>query len=693
MLTQIKSTIVVLGECRFEVLVSGSRFLGVGRVWIGETLIRSGRLPWRVDTQSFNGFDLSDIELLEIVETVSEVRLLLRLHFRPLKVKLLRDHSFDPIHETGDWDNETPTAERCLSLVFTLATDELAGETFHGFAFHYEYESNEVPLFYLYDMASWEIDGDICGATVINQSSCSPPRVTFSPETEWTTEGVIHFADNASVANPVMTHNIPRWVGHQCFDHQYRDGCTLLGVFARVDLIRSVIRREAGCAELKVFDKYLFDQSLLHRTPEKAIMLNRGSRTPTDEANLWTWILDELHTRARNEYALREQPFIPKIRNEYWSDWDYRRKIDDALEAAVALGFEGLFSHDNLLKSAWSEGCPSPGHFSWNVCCCHEYEPIEQFGGAQGLAELVNACRKNGVRLWGWTNNDQALSSPLNASEREDGGKRFVVLEDTRQKYGGAYAGCMSVLDFNNPEVARYFIDSHNNVKAETGLDAWWFDSFYNLAFMPVNYRDGQPRTMWRALLKVISELQHAGHHFMIETFGPFGEVLAGSHADYGHADNLFACYKMTVNPGYTVIPSADIEEKYDEAESLYRFLAHMASPQLNLYQQGKRIDTLWSDAHIRALSDFTRSRALMHRRYLLPDGQAVIWGDEADQVTTIWVFKTRSIQFSERIYNVSQQTEVSSSDENQLLAYHTYRINAAPRVVLKCLQETIDES
>ena len=688
----LEQTIATLGDCRFEVLSRQGRFLGIGRVWIGETLVRSGRLPWRFDTQSFNGFDLAEIELLGISEAPEEVRVSLALRFEPLKVKLLRDHSFDPIHETGDWHDETPVAVGRMAMVLTPATDCLGGESFQGFAFHYEYESADVPLFYLYDMASWELDGDICGATVINQSSCSPPLVTFAPETAWTTEGVIHFTDDASVANPVMTHNIPRWVGHQCFDHQYRDGKTLLGVFARVDLVRSVLRREAGHAELKVFDKYIFDEAFSHRTPEKAILLNRGQRTHTDEANLWTWILDELHGRARAEFSLREQPFIPKIRNEYWSQWDYRRKIDDALEAAVTLGFEGLFSHDNLLKSAWSEGCPSPGHFSWNVCCCHEYEPIEQFGGAQGLRELVIACRERGVRLWGWTNNDQALSSPLNASERDDGRNWYVLLEDTRQKYGGAYAGCMSVLDLNNPEVARYFIDAHNRVKDETGLDAWWFDSFYNLAFMPINYRDGHPRTMWRALLQVISELQQAGHHFMIETFGPFGEVLAGSHTAYGHADNLFACYKMTVNPGYTVIPSSDTQEQYDEAESLYRFLAHMASPQLNLYQQGKRIDARWTDAHTRALSDFTRSRKMMHRRYLLPDGQAVLWGDDAEDVTTIWNFQTRTVPLPERVYSVSQQTDMSPSNEHRLLAYHTYRVNAAPRVVMRCLQETHGE-
>ena len=37
--------IVALKDCRFEVLTDKDAFLGLGKVWIGRTLIRSGRLP------------------------------------------------------------------------------------------------------------------------------------------------------------------------------------------------------------------------------------------------------------------------------------------------------------------------------------------------------------------------------------------------------------------------------------------------------------------------------------------------------------------------------------------------------------------------------------------------------------------------------------------------------------------------
>ena len=38
-----------------------------------------------------------------------------------------------------------------------------------------------------------------------------------------------------------MTHNLPRWASHQAFDFQFKGDRTLLGVFERVELIRSVL--------------------------------------------------------------------------------------------------------------------------------------------------------------------------------------------------------------------------------------------------------------------------------------------------------------------------------------------------------------------------------------------------------------------------------------------------------------------
>src|SRR5476651_2064865 len=94
--------IINVETCKFDVLTEGSHLVGLGRVWIGSTLVRSGRLPLRPYTQTFTGLDLAGLKLLRI----RGGRIELEAQFRKLPVKLMRDHSFDPIHELGDWNKD-----------------------------------------------------------------------------------------------------------------------------------------------------------------------------------------------------------------------------------------------------------------------------------------------------------------------------------------------------------------------------------------------------------------------------------------------------------------------------------------------------------------------------------------------------------------------------------------------------------
>ena len=76
-----------------------------------------------------------------------------------------------------------------------------------------------------------------------------------------------------------------------------------IGVFERVDLIRTLLRREAGKAELKTFDKHIFDQTLAYATSPKKVMVNTEANSETGQRNLWTWVMEEVHARARAEFG------------------------------------------------------------------------------------------------------------------------------------------------------------------------------------------------------------------------------------------------------------------------------------------------------------------------------------------------------------------------------------------------------
>lgn len=673
--------LLACGPARLEVCRADDLFLGIGRVWIDDVLVRSGRLPWRPMTQTYaGGLELARLDLAGVEAKTRELRIRLRAFFRPAFTQIMWDHSTDPIHDLSDWDGTAAAGEGELDLVLRPATDRFGDVDFTGFAFHYEYRSRDVPLFFLYDRASWELDGDITGATAVSQSSCSPPVATFARDTAWTTEGLIHWADPKSVANPVMTHNLPRWASHQAFDYQSKGDRVLLGVFARVALIRSVLRRETGKPELKVFDKYLFDQGLRVATTPKAILLGRGAASRAGQQNLWSWTFDEVHRRARAEFGLAEEPLRQRLNVNYWHSFTIDTYYRDLLPAAAAIGVEAVFV-DNLKKSNMTARQPFG-----TMCCSHEFEIAPELGGPAALKAMIARFAAHGITVYSWTNPNWSSSSPLfYASElsRKLGSRDWcIVLPDARSPYCGAYIPEGGGWDLTHPAARAYWVEAHKRILAETGHRAYLWDSFYNSAFMTLTYAQGRPHPTWPGVLQAMKELQDAGIHCMIESFGPFGEVQHGCPKSY-NLDNLFACYKILLGTGYTTIPSGATEPQaapYPVPE-YYRILAHMSKPDLPLWFGRRRIDELFGVAHRRALHDYNTQRCAMARRFLQEDGRAVLWHDAAGRAATLWNFAGRTVALPGRVEDVTAGEALPRAPRYRLRACHTYRLSGLRRL------------
>jgi len=665
-----------LGQNSFEILTDGETFVGIGSISIGKTKVRSGRLPIRPYTQGFPGQELHQLKFLGVEEKKGSLRIKIEAIFRPLPVKLMRDHSFDPIHETSDWDNPPEGGTGRMDIVIKTATDTFNGVKFEGFSYGYDYKSKDIALFYILDHASWELDGDIVGASVVSQSSCSPPTATFKKDTKWSTEGILYFLVDGG-QNPVMTHNLPRFSSHGDFDFQYKGDKTLIGVFERVELIRSILQRDAGKPELKCFDKHIFDHTLNFATAQKAILLNADAKSEVGQKNLWSWIFEDVQDRARDEYGVKETPMIPYISQNFWDKFTVDSYYKDLLPAAKAIGVRKIFV-DNLKKSSMTARSPNPGKFNWNMCCGHEYEIADELGGIPRVKAFMEEAHKSKVHPMIWTNNDQSLGSPINNSERDEKGW-FVLLEDARMKWGGAYAAVMSVLDMAVKDARDYLVKSHIQIKKDTGCDAFFWDSFYNLSFMPVNYRDMKPRTMWKGLLQAFKELRDAGIEMNIESFGPWGAVTHGHPASYD-IPNIFACYKVGVGNDYSTVPTGHPLKNVAPTDpaGVYYSLAHMAGCHLPLHENGKRIDEWWTKDHIQALADYHEVLPSLKRRYMQEDGRSVIWHDAARKRATIFNFAGREAALAGKVFDVTGNRALPPAKTYRLEANRTYAVESA---------------
>ncbi len=263
-------------------------------------------------------------------------------------------------------------------------------------------------------------------------------------------------------------------------------------------------------------------------------------------------------------------------------------------------------------------------------------------------------------------------------SRQLDSRNWYPRLPDTRNPYMGAYIPVGGALDLSLEKPRHYFVDSLKKIHAETGHHAYLWDSFYNSSFMPVSYADASPHTQWRGLLAALKELQDDGLHFMIESFGPWGEVQHGCPKSY-NVENLFACYKIMLGTGYTTIPSGQDEPMpapYPLSD-YYRILAYMSKPDYQLFYAGTRIDRVFSEAHRRALHDYNENRAHMHRRYLQEDGQGVIWHNAEGTRATLWNFTTREVSLPGVVTDLTTSEPLPAMDRYRLEAYHTYAVVA----------------
>jgi len=664
---------LTLGNCRFEILEENGNFNGLGRIWIGERLVRSGRLPMSVASQTFSGLELKRLKLVDKKVSAQEIRIVTQAEFQPLFTKMLKDHSLDPIHEVGDWDQPVVAGQGTLTLVIRPASESIFETSLNGFSYHYEYESEKTPLFYLMDRSSWELDGNAEGATVVSQSACSAPVVKFEADTNWTTEGVIYFGDNAARENPIMTHNLPRWASHQAFDFQYKGDATLVGIFERVGLVRSVVMREPGKAEVKVFDKQIFDQDLRVSTVPKKILLNEEKKSEIDQQNLWTWIIQEVHDRARNEYGLKEEPFYTRVAVNYWENYTVDRYREDLLPAAKAIGVRALFV-DNLNKSDMTQETPSK-EYHGNMCGGHEYELSPKLGGVEGVKKFIDDCVASNIMVYSWTNNDQAYSSLIHRDHPD----WFVKMDDARIRYGGAYTNGFAVWDFKVEEARNYWVESLKKIKDASGLSGWLFDSFYNLGFMTISYSHMRPTTMWKEALGAFKELQDYGVHFLIESFGAFGLVQHGCPSSY-NMKVIFACYKIGLGNDYTTIPSGETIVIWHgkDAEKLYRAYAHTTDTGIHLFWENKRIDEIWGAAHRQALADYYACYPLMYRRFIEEGDKGVIYHDRTGKQAVVWNFHARTVELPGTVFDVSANKALPTAKSYQLEPWHTYRIEAA---------------
>ncbi len=640
--------------CTFEPLLRADSFLGLGRIAIDGVAVRLGRLPLIAYSQSLRGMETSDCTLRSIDQGPERLSIHLSVGFRPVAQQQAVDWNLDHVLDTSDWDTQACTGGGELTLHIMPASETFNDVVFRGFSYHWEY-AGSVPLYWLLDRASWEIGGDVRGSTVYSQSLFTNPIATFDDDTPWSTE--LKQPENDKGNRDVLQF-WPRWVSLQPFDFQFNDSAVLVGIFDRLGLIRSVLKRDVGGRELKTLDRHIFDATTQIRTVPKSILLAVGKQSVAGRRNLWTSILDTTRRRALAEVGMKPIPLATCLHQDFWKPHTFDDYRQDLLSAAIATGVESI-RLGNINRSNASQGLPG------NQCESHEYVVADSLGGAASLKALVQDASRHGIDVYSWTSTAQSPNSPIYQQHRGDP-EWFVRMEDGRQTFGGTHSTDFQFLNLASSKPRNYWVDSLKKIKDEAGINGYFWDMAANVSYIPINYLNMHPRTMWRQALDAVKALQDAGIA-LDGLCGPFVRPGPGHHGGYQSWDALFMSFRLLFE-----LPASN--KAFWTPSELFRILAHGSVPVLQLFYDDKRIDTLITDEHRTVIHEFrTLARRLTHR-VLRDDGAAVEWPQD-DGGLVVCNLVDRSIGFDGTIRVFGTRTEMrpSSNQQVHLLSDRTY--------------------
>jgi len=633
-----------------EIVTKGDMYLGLGKVVIDGVTARSGELLALPYFATHDGIEYKSFRLNEIKETGKKVIISTTAIGTSAEIAAVLDHSLDPVWSVNSWNGET-VAEDNLDITIEPASKKIRGHEFVGFKYQIIFSSKKREIYYLTDRCTWEIDGEAIGNTILRQSMGGDPKVTFTENTNYSSAGNIPFP-----LNPIMTHDVPRWASEQGFDFQYKKDVALIGIFDNCGLIRTIVTRNPKDKSIRYFDKHIFDQDKKVKTIKKFVGITKNVGDAIDQMNLWTGVFDVDQDNVLNEFDMVRTYPRTTLSHNFWKDFDSETYREELIPAAAELGFQQIFI-DPIWENDMTKMKDGRIPFGGNMCCPHEYEVAEVLGGIKKYKKLAEDAGKQGVEIISWIGSHQSILSPYFKKNRRE----IIKHKDGRHFWGSGYDEIYG-MDLTSPFGDMFeekVIAGHKN----TTVAGFLYDSFYNFAWMPINFQTinyNDPKdnegvlkahTQWRRLAQMTAKWQKAGLHMLIESLGPWGQPQHGVQGAYNAPGSEPLAYQCSVNVGYSIIPTNNTSsgKKVKRGpEYYYEMLAYKSPGTQNLYHKidGKDVSFHKVAAPIikQANFDYRAVYLYMHTRTLLKNGKGVMWDSQDKKTQVLFSFKSHSV-------------------------------------------------
>jgi len=544
-------------------------------------------------------------------------------------------------------------------LVWELrpSTLTLDGCTFDGFSYVYRFLSRgrSRKIYRLFDMATWEIGGQVDGNTIYSQTQTGPPVVKLSRKGYYTTACNYYGAELRGIMGPpqrISFQRLPRMGTLQAFDFLVHDRGVLFAYFDPLIEVMSVIQKEADERVLHFVDEIRRPLASRFETAPKHILFLPTDRPLSKEeaGNLWCRAYDFVHGRERARHGIEASPVLPRVwvpqiygaEFHIGKDHGPRDRLLYYLADNVLPQWADMGVKEICVPSFWVSDytvdrltCKDQtglhgGLFVGSICCVrvHEIDPL--WGGTAGLAYFVDRAHRLQLQVQLWWATHLSRRAPIFA-ERPD----FMLIARDGLPNGGGYGHhCIITMNLANPDCLEWEYDKLRAVYEATGFDGFFHDSYGNMTFLPVNYADPERRGQQEAYATLVARLQKLGvRTFTVEGLGPWGVGHFGmgllptapakglryqNALDWwlGHEDMI---YRLNMGIATPLWPGRDQEAR----EFSFRCLAYGGRFGFTGTEGGIEKWTGWLRDQNRM---YGRIAPLRGKRILLPDDRGVLW-------------------------------------------------------------------
>ena len=676
-----------IDEFQLDLMTEGERFLGIGAVRYGGTLLRSPKLPWTFYTESDQGVRFDEFRKAKIVKQRDGG---VTIVFTACGRWLPRIQAADAMGDARIKTRQLAMPEATFRWSFRPIVERVWENEWSGLAMKLDVVSPGCPLHWVIEDTTWEIGGAAAGATLIQQDVSTidlEQSVTrgnaFSTIEKFFTKGW-------GGAYPMDM--LPRAAGASICDFQVKGDLALCLFAERPGLTRARLEKSAAENLIHYTDRPFFPLTEKASLPERKLLVYRHPRKLKrhEWRNLWLDCFTEIRRRILRTYGFKLEVPEPSVHAHLW-DADLKAlgktwsvALKKALPEYARLGYRQVFTH-GVWESVTSD--PSP-KVQGNICCPYAYRFAEQFGGAAAMKRLNDAARAVGMGIYQWFAPQLSKYAPV-WKEHPD----WLMREANGDPWDGAYQTLWSgrMRSGYGKELLRQI----KRVKDDTGIDGIFWDSYQNLGVTCVDWQGKDKAPQAEEIWRMQAELQRYGYRQRCEVVTIFGVSQVAMYgfendafrrrlwADTVRNDDAFAL--MDCSPGFFTKGRPFAKGKLDP-QAYFWLAGHRAVPGAGARPWGAPKDPEHAGPQVpggELAEDYARvnhlyNKALpqMKRLRLTEDGAITLWMDERNRPAIVWAFEDAQMAYTGTVTDLATAKSVQATGKVRFKKGSVYRLS-----------------